>query len=565
MYCDAVLLDPNSPTIAHRTAIEGRPVHIDELRAVAARGYPEKYETMARLGFSPTIPFRLILSGEPFVHVPDITTRPVAPSEADDPMHRAAIEIAGIRTALFVPLRKDTTVLGYISAQRQEKRLFTDKEIALLENFAAQAVIAMENARVLNEQREALERQTAMAEVLEIINSSPGDLTRVFDAMLSRARGLCQADGGVFWIKEGGMVRVGAQSGFSVAGQKFLDARFVPGPDTGIARLAAGAEMIEAADLAAGPGYETGDPLHRVAVDVEGFHGLVAVPLRKDTVFLGAFGMLRKAVGRFTDKQISLLRDFAVQAVIAMENARLLETVRQRQAELHITFENMGDGVALFDETPRLVAWNRRFQEMLDMPDGMLAARLTFAEYICYLAERGEYGEADPATQIQRLTENIDQFRAFERVRPDGRVIEVRHNPVPDGGFVLIYADITERKQNEAQLRAARDAAEEASRTVEAAYRDLKAAQANLIQAEKMASLGQLTAGIAHEIKNPLNFVNNFSELSVDLLDELQDAVTLHKQDEVEELRVTLKGRAVQRSQLNCHEAKALNPARAAA
>ena len=117
--------------------------------------------------------------------------------------------------------------------------------------------------------------------------------------------------------------------------------------------------------------------------------------------------------------------------------------------------------------------------------------------------------------------------RVFERTRPDGRVIEIRHNPVPGGGFVLIYADITERKRNEAEIRAARDAAEEASRTIEAAYRDLKAAQANLIQAEKMASLGQLTAGIAHEIKNPLNFVNNFAALSVDLLGELKETRSL--------------------------------------
>ena len=102
-------------------------------------------------------------------------------------------------------------------------------------------------------------------------------------------------------------------------------------------------------------------------------------------------------------------------------------------------------------------------------------------------------------------------------------MIEIRQNPVPGGGFVLIYADITERKRNEVEIRAARDAAEEASRTIEAAYRELKTAQANLIQAEKMASLGQLTAGIAHEIKNPLNFVNNFAELSVDLLGELKE------------------------------------------
>ena len=130
---------------------------------------------------------------------------------------------------------------------------------------------------------------------------------------------------------------------------------------------------------------------------------------------------------------------------------------------------------------------------------------------------------ADVEEQVRHLTEQVGQYRAYERTRPDGRVIEIRHNPVPSGGFVLIFSDITERKRNEAEIRAARDAAEEASRTIEAAYRDLKAAQANLIQAEKMASLGQLTAGIAHEIKNPLNFVNNFAALSVDLLSELKE------------------------------------------
>jgi signal transduction histidine kinase len=240
----------------------------------------------------------------------------------------------------------------------------------------------------------------------------------------------------------------------------------------------------------------------------------------------GWFTFFRQEVRAFSVKEIALLENFAAQAVIAMESARLLGELRQSRAELRVTFENMGDGVAMFDETHHLVAWNRKFQDILDVPDDIIAHRQTFPEYIRYLAERGEYGaDADVEEQVRRVLENAGQMRVFERVRPNGRGIEVRSNPVAGGGFVLIYADITDRKRNEAEIRAARDAAEEASRTIEAAYRDLKAAQANLIQAEKMASLGQLTAGIAHEIKNPLNFVNNFATLSVDLLDELKQTV----------------------------------------
>ena len=484
-------------------------------------GFPTEYEAYVRSfgtfpvdEHSPLAAFRA-LCGRHIVHIHDVAAVPNYP---DHP-----IRLGKQRTSLGVPLLREGEPVGVIVLARQRVEPFTERQIELVSTFADQAVIAIENTRLITEQREALEQQTATAEVLAVINAHPGDLGPVFDMILEKAHRLCDVAMGALLICEAGQRRAVATRGYSPEADVHAR-RLRPIPDN-LTTLAKSGAVLHVPDVS-----RAGSPLSgafgRTFVALTGARTYLVVPLSRDGALLGTITAVRREVRPFTERQVTLLKNFAAHAVIAMENARLLDAIRQRQEELRVTFENMGDGVAMFDETPRLVAWNRKFQDILDLPDGVLAERLTFPDYIRYLAERGEYGaEADPQEQIRRLTGQIGEHRAYERERPDGRVIQIRRNPVAGGGFVLIYADITERKRNEAEVRAARDAAEEANRTIEAAYRDLKAAQANLIQAEKMASLGQLTAGIAHEIKNPLNFVNNFAELSVDLLGELKDAI----------------------------------------
>ncbi len=314
----------------------------DQLRAVATRGYPQEYETLARQGFPPTGSFRLLLSGEPFRHVLDSSQPPTAFD--NHPMRRAAAEIAGVRTVLFVPLRKDETVLGYISAQRQEVRPFTDRQIALFQSFAAQAVIAMENARLLTETREALEQQTATAEVLQVINSLPGDLTPVFDAMLEKAMRLCGAAFGSLYTYDGERFHSAAQRGVppAYAAYRAENPPLLSTPGGAPALLLETRRPLHVLDLRLHETNRPDFPNVRAMVELGGIRTSLAVPLIKDDAFLGMITIFRQEVRAFSDKQIALLENFASQAVIAIENARLLTETREALEQQTATAEVLG-------------------------------------------------------------------------------------------------------------------------------------------------------------------------------------------------------------------------------
>ena len=299
----------------------------DEFRMVAMHGAPRAFEDL-RLRRDPKIPMGGItplgrlFETKRMIHIADVT--------AEEPFASSAVsKLAGARTLVGVPMFKDNELIGAISIYRQEVRPFTEKQIELVTNFARQAVIAIENTRLLNELRDSLEQQTATSDVLRVISSSPGELESVFAAILDNAVRICDAKFGTLYLCDGGGFRAVAMHNAPPA---YADARAAivrPPPDSSLGRAAKTKQVAQVADVTKLPSYVEGDPFVISAVERGSYRTVISVPMLKEDELIGAITIHRQEVRPFTDKQIGLVQNFAAQAVIAIQNARLLSELRK--------------------------------------------------------------------------------------------------------------------------------------------------------------------------------------------------------------------------------------------
>jgi GAF domain-containing protein len=468
------------------------------------------------------------------VHIADYAQEPIY-KEQRHPSAVALGDLGGARTYLVVPLLKDKGIAGAIAIYRQQVRPFTDKQIELVKSFASQAVIAIENTRLLNELRQSLEQQTATADVLKVISSSPGDLEPVFQSMLVKAVQICEAKFGVlFRCYHDSEFHAVAWVGVTPEYEESLRERqsFRPDADAPLGRLLLTKELIHTADELA---EKSGSP----AAKYGGARSLIAVPMRKQNELVGALVIYRTEVRPFTDKQIELVRNFAAQAVIAIENARLLHELResldQQSATADVlkvisrsTFDLRAVLQTLVESAARFCAADNA--TVIREKDGLFYTAEAygysrgFLDYIRNTPIKAERGSASGRALIESRVVHIPDVRAdpeytfIEAPRlGDFRTalcVPMLREGVPVGVLTLTRSQV--KPFTDKQIELVTTFADQAAIAIENVhlFDEIQDKSRQLEEASQHKS--QFLANMSHELRTPLNAILGYTELMAD-------------------------------------------------